>query len=543
MALEKSKLLFDFGAVLFLSLLFGYIFEFVGLPPVVGYLLSGLVLGPQGLNIVTDSEVITLMSSLGIILLLFFTGLKMNPKKFGEAGMYAILLSPIKSGAVFITGYYIAKLLGFTQLEAFIVGAALAGSSTAIISHAILAHGWNNRKEARIAMSMLILEDLLSVFFIAYLLGMVNVEVPVVKVFIHTFALAFLLFVITALISRKLSTLLKEVKQEDIPLYVLGIITLFSYGVSVLGISPVLGAFFAGLALSSTRFAENLYNKMASYRNFFVLFFFTSLGLKYVFSFSETAILLALLSSIAVWVQVFVVLLVGPMVGLSPDRAARLGILMLPLGEFSLFFSAVAQELGLPHAADMMGGMFLAIIITTLVGGIMIKYEKEYSEIAKRFVPPFLRDVLSPYREAAMKFFLSASKIPSFERNLLIFFISSYILFYFTGYLLTEADIGIVPFVALYTAASLLYGRFLVELLRAVDYINRGIEEKGGPEINRHYTRIVVGMLSILLGAVMLVAGVSLGVLSLVLMSYAAAIFGFVIILANLFLFVVKREA
>ncbi|NPA86741.1 MAG: cation:proton antiporter [Candidatus Diapherotrites archaeon] len=533
MALGKNRLLFDFGAVLFFSLLLGTLVEKIGLPAIVGYLISGLILGPQGLGIVHDSELISLMADLGIILLLFFTGLKMNPKKFSEAGVYALFLSPIKSGAVFLVGYFIALALGFTQLEAFVVGAALAGSSTAIISHAILEHGWSNRKEARIAMSMLILEDILSIFFIAYLLGYINVDVPVLKVFLHTFALAFILFSVgTYAIARLFRLLGHLIKEEHTPLYVLGLITLFAYGVSMLGISPVLGAFFAGLAIANTHLAPHLYEKMLGYKHFFVLFFFTALGLKYAISFSPTALALAILASLAVWVQVFVVLFVGPFYGLEPERAFRLGILMLPLGEFSLFFSAVAQEIGLPHAADMMGGMFLAIIITTAVAGFMIRNEERLEKIAVKLVPDWLKNRFDPYRIASSKLFTATSgNIPSNFRRFFVLFLVSYLFYYFTGYLFTSGIIGFNGYLLLYTVSSLVLAFSLVEVKRYVDdFLEQffGFAKKRRPV---GLSSALVGVFSLFLGLFFLAAGLSLKVVSLTLMSGALIGYGLLLII------------
>ncbi len=536
MALGEYDLLFQFGAIVFLSLLLGTLVEFVGIPSIVGYLISGLLLGPQGLDLIKSSEIVDLFASLGIILLLFFTGLKMDPRKFGEAGTYAIFLSPIKSGAVFLLGFIIAKGLGFNMLEAFVVGAALAGSSTAIISHAILEKGWSNRKEARVAMSMLVLEDILSIFFIAYLLSMINVEIPVIKVFFHTFALAFMVFVLgTLLVWRLFSKLGKYVKEEYIPLYALGLITLFSYGVSLLGISPVLGAFFAGLALANTNLSSYLYERMTQYRHFFVMFFFTSLGLKYLISFSPLAIALGILASIAVWVQVFVVLFMGPLLGIEPQRALRLGILMLPLGEFSLFFSAVAQELSLPHAADMMGGMFLAIIITTLIAGVLIRREKEIEHIFERLFPALMKERSAFIRPAATSTFISFyGSIPPHMRRFLSYFLAAYLMFYFTGYLLTEVGVGLITFIVMFTASALVLAFSYVELKKGLDSLLFHLHGKlyGGKVkgISSGY----IGSLLLIFGGFMLLTAISLKILSLLFLSATTMGYGILLLLYSI---------
>jgi len=494
---EANSLLFHFGATLFFSLLLGSAAQRLGLPDIVGYLVAGALMG------LGPNEVTELMSSLGIILLLFFSGLKMNPRKFGEAGVYALFLSPVKSGIIFVAGYLLGQFLGFEPLESFILGASLACSSTAIISQAILERGWSGRKEARIAISMLILEDVLSVLFIAYLLGMIRVSVPLSKIFIHTFALAFLVLTVGSTAVIKIFKQIRFIaKEEQLPLFALGLITLFSYGVSIFGISPVLGAFFAGLAVASTPIADKIYHKLLHYKKFFTLFFFTSLGMKYTMVFSPKALLLSLLASILVWIQLFIIYVAGPAIGLEVRRSVKLGILMLPLGEFSLFFSAIAQEIGLPHASEMMGGLFLAIIITTTLGSLLLRANDRVADIGERYAPPWLTTIFDP-SGIKLDEGMGLGRLP-------LYILSSFILFYLTGYTATELSLGILPFVLLFLLSSSLYLKALVE-------IRKIFGERGG---------IMTGLVSLFGGVLALLTGIIFGVVTLTLMGGAALSFG-----------------
>lgn len=503
--MEANGLLFHFGVILFFSLLFGSIAQKLGLPDIVGYLMAGALMG------LNPNEVTELMSSLGIILLLFFSGLKMNPRRFSEAGVYALFLSPVKSGIIFILGYLLGNFLGFQPLESFILGASLACSSTAIISQAILEKGWSGRKEARIAISMLILEDVLSVLFIAYLLGMIEVDVPISKVFLHTFALAFLVFTVGSAAVVKIFEHIRFIaKEEQLPLFALGLVTLFSYAVSVLGISPVLGAFFAGLAVASTPFADKIYHKLLHYKKFFTLFFFTSLGMKYTMVFSPKALLLSLLASILVWIQLIIIYFVGPAIGLEVRRSVKLGILMLPLGEFSLFFSAVAQEIGLPHASEIMGGLFLAIIITTAVGSLLLRIDERVADIGERHAPPWLTTIFDP----------SGIKLSEGVRmgRFPLYLLSSFIIFYLAGYSATELSLGIVPFTVLFLLASFMLLKVLVELRKLFG-------ERGG---------LMTGLVSLFGGMLSLLTGVTFRVVTLTLMGGSAVAFGFLLFIYHL---------
>ncbi len=510
-----------------MALLFGAVFEHVGLPAVLGYMAAGMVLGPQGLNLVPDSEIIQLMAELGIILLLFYTGLEISAKRFREAGFYALFLSPAKSGVGFVLGYLGALLLGLDRTGAFIVGASLAVSSTAIISQIIAERHWERMLEAQIALAMLILEDIFSVFFIAYLLG-AAADISVGKMLFHTFLIVFLLFSVGAYVFTRIFALLgKFERRERFSIYALGLLALFSFGVSVFGMSPILGAFFAGLALADTLYAERLGRELSTFRNIFVLVFFTALGLRYRVAFTPLALLVTLLALLVVFVQRIVILFVGPSVGLKPERAARLGILMLPLGEFALFFSAVGQEIGVPHAADIMGGMFMAIVVTTALFALLMRKEERLEALAARIVPSVLSHRFAPYAgasERAGRYVGSdvfGQLLDRKLRRMLISLVTTLFIFYFVGYSATNiVSPSPLLFLIGYLVAAPVAAYFLVSVKAVLDEYLRAFFRFAGRARPVGLSSLVVGVFSLALGALMFFAGSALGVLTLSLASF-----------------------
>ena len=516
-----------------MALLFGAVFEHVGLPAVLGYMAAGIVLGPQGLNLVPDSEIIQLMAELGIILLLFYTGLEISAKRFREAGFYALFLSPAKSGVGFALGYLGALLLGLDKTGAFIVGASLAVSSTAIISQIIAERHWERMLEAQISLAMLILEDIFSVFFIAYLLGAAS-GMPVGKMLFHTLLIVFLIFSVGAYVFTRIFSLLGRFeKRERFSIYALGLLALFSFGVSVFGMSPILGAFFAGLALADTLYAERLSRELSTFRNIFVLVFFTALGLRYRVAFSPLALLVTLLALFVVFVQRIVILLVGPAVGLKPERAVRLGILMLPLGEFALFFSAVGQEIGVPHAADIMGGMFSAIVVTTALFALLMRREERLEALAARIVPAFISRRFAPYAGASERAgkYVGSDVFAQFMgrklRRMLVSLITTLFIFYFIGYSATNiVSPSLLLFVVGYLAAAPIAAYFLVSVKGILDEYLRTFFRFAGRGRPVGLSSLLVGTLSLALGALMYFAGSGLGVLTLLLASFLFLSYG-----------------
>ena len=530
----SAKLLLEFGTVLFVSLLLGAVFEHLGLPSVVGYLVAGIALGPQGLNLVSDSDVITLMSELGIILLLFYTGLEISFKRFKEAGFYALFLSPVKSGIGFALGYLGALLLGLDRTGAFIVGASLAVSSTAIISQIIAERHWERMLEAQISLAMLILEDIFSVFFIAYLLGAAGSGISVGKMLFHTFLIVFLLFSVGAYVFTKIFTFLGRFeKRERFSIYALGLLALFSFGVSLFGMSPILGAFFAGLALAESVYARRLSQELSTFRNIFVLVFFTALGLKYRIAFSWMAMWICLLALFVVLVQRLVLLFFSPLLGIEPRRAARLAILMLPLGEFALFFSAVGQDIGVPHSPDIMGGMFVAILFTTALAGWLLRDEERVEAVIAKIVPSWLSRRFTPFgaaSEKAMRYVggdVFGQFMDARMRRLVVSLITAIFLFYFVGYYVTEVGkASLLAFLVGYGVAAPVVAYFLVEAKRIVDEFLTTFYKFAKRRRPVGHSSLLTGFFALGLGILLYFIGNALSVLTFLLMSFLLLSYG-----------------
>jgi CPA2 family monovalent cation:H+ antiporter-2 len=455
---------FQLGILLFVSLLFGSIVAYFGLPSVIGYLLAGLGLGPQGLGIVTDRTLIDYISELGVLLLLFYMGLEISLKKFSKAGAYALFLAPIKIGVGFALGFLIMKAFGYPSVLGIAFGSAVAVSSTAIISQIILDKHWQDSLEAGVALAMLILEDIFSVFVIGYLLGAEG-SVSVGKILLNSAVILFILFAIGNRLSKRLLAIIMGFgKPEHFSLYAFSLLLVFSYGVSYLGMSPLLGAFFAGMLLSETAHAKRIEEELAGFRKLFVVIFFTALGLKYQISFGLNAWILAGLGLLIFFVQRIILLGVGPFFGLEPKRSAKLSVLLLPAGEFALFIAASIQGIHFADPAvleyfhlttaqakivetvapDIMGATFILILITTILAGILLRDDEKTVNAMARWVPKSLvsfAEQLRPYLTAMSNAQRGTALSAAIERKterIVEMFLVLIALSYITGYAMTQ---------------------------------------------------------------------------------------------------------
>lgn len=408
-----TSMFLQLGILLFSAVILGKITKKLGLSSVFGYLLAGLLLGPNMFGIVSSSEIQKYLSELGMVLLLFYMGLEVSIKKFSKSGIYSLMISPVKSSIGFLLGFTLGKILGFPFAVNFALGAAFAVSSTAITAQLIIEKGWERDKEAHIALGMQILEDIYSVFIIAYLLG-ATTGVPVGKLVLNSITFAFILLAIGPRLSKRVLRFFdKFVSKENFAVLATSLILIVAYSASYIGMSPLIAAFFLGMILSETVHAKRLEQELASLRNMFVLIFFTSLGVAYHVTFSTTSLLVAAIGLFLLVVPVYSVNIVGTLGGLKPKSIAKIQVLMTPLGEFSLFFLSMLQMLDFTNpnvlkyfgmtaeqagivpvlSSELLGAFYIIIFVTTLIAAYFSNRLETLEKVVEKSTPKIIKRV------------------------------------------------------------------------------------------------------------------------------------------------------
>ncbi|MFA6048592.1 MAG: cation:proton antiporter [Candidatus Micrarchaeia archaeon] len=365
------------GIVVLAALLLGALATRLGLSSSVGYIIAGVFLGPLGAGFFdTHSIVAALFSELGITLLLFYLGLEMSLSKFRETGAVATLLAFVQMLFAFVAGFFVAKMFGFPDLEAVVIASLLPMASTVMAVKFMIDRGIIHTLESRIAVSVLIVEDFAGILVLVFLNSLSSQQSVNIAV------LNGILFVIAAYyvvenLSKHVLNILSSVGHEDkMALYAIGIGVMVSFVGDRLGLSTVLGAYFAGFALSESQFGERIKKEVGFFREFFILFFFVSFGAAATMP-SSSAIFLLLLALVAAYIIVMTVSfgVMGTALGFSPASAVTMGLTLAAIGEFSLIIAGSAKALAdsgtlaaqLPHAGDILSLAFLLTLSTSLV--------------------------------------------------------------------------------------------------------------------------------------------------------------------------------
>ena len=371
----------EIAAVLAIAAGIGAIAFWLRQPLIIAFIFAGILLGPTGLNWVHALDQVDLFAKLGIGLLLFVVGLKLDLHLIRSVGPVAMVagLGQMTMTAGF--GYVIALALGMSAMTAFYVAAALTFSSTVIIVKLLSDNRQIDELHGRIALGILIMQDIV---VIALMIGLTAYGSATQEAHFGNQALAVVgkgvgFLALTAVATRYLlPSLLRALAHwpELLTLFAIAwAIGLASLGTG-LGLSKEVGAFVAGVALAATPYKAILAARLVSLRDFLLLFFFIDLGVQIDTGHLGAALGPAILLSVIVLAgkPIIVMVLVGFM-RYAKRTAVTTGLAMGQISEFSLILAALGLSLGHIDKATM-GLITLVGLITIGLSTYMILYSE-----------------------------------------------------------------------------------------------------------------------------------------------------------------------
>ena len=146
----------------------------IKMPPVLGYLGAGVLIGPSVLRAVENAETIRLMADLGIVLLLFGIGLECGWRRIREVGARVVFIASLEMAIMFALGFQIGHLLGWSDVDAVFLGAAMSISSSAILVTMLRDSGQLLERRGRLIIGILVVEDFAAVILLTVLAGVAS---------------------------------------------------------------------------------------------------------------------------------------------------------------------------------------------------------------------------------------------------------------------------------------------------------------------------------------------------------------------------------
>ena len=360
-------------AVFVIAVLVGIVFRYLGLPSIIGHVLSGFVIGLSGLISSPSVEVLELLGTLGVTLLLFLVGLEMNWTEIRKVGKEAVFI--FVGQTLLLTAVYVVFGLfavGFSPLAAVFFAIAMTFSSTIVAVKVLSEKRELESYSGRLTLGILLLQDILAIGILVFL--------PSAGGGADAFGLGTLLAKLLSLVLAVnvvghflISQLMRYVIKtaEDLVLFSLSWFALVIFGsVKLLGLSPEIGGLLAGLSLSTSWGHFQIISKIRVLRDVFLTMFFVLLGFQVGLGGVDWKLLLVLVPMI-ILVKFLVTHMVSRLVGLSGRNALMLGINMTQVSEFSLVIMSAGLATGLWNEplvrAVTLAGLFSMALSTILI--------------------------------------------------------------------------------------------------------------------------------------------------------------------------------
>jgi Kef-type K+ transport system membrane component KefB len=339
------------AAILAVAALAGLLANRLRQPLIVAFIGVGILVGPVGTGWVTDVDQIELLADLGIAVLLFLVGLRLDLHLIRTTGPVALATG---LGQVVFTsaiGYGIAIALGMSPVTALYVAVALTFSSTIIIVKLLSDKREIDHLHGRIAVGFLIVQDLVVVLVMIVLVAFGqgtdnNVAVDIGLVFVKGLGLLAGIAVLMRWVLPRVLHLAAR-SQELLVLFAVAWAVSVASVSAWLGFSTEVGAFLAGVALASTPYREAVGARLVSLRDFLLLFFFLSLGAQLEFVDAGTQLFQATVLSLFVLIgNPLIVLVIMGVMGYPVRVSFLAGLTVAQISEFSLILAALGVALG-----------------------------------------------------------------------------------------------------------------------------------------------------------------------------------------------------
>ena len=318
-------------------------------PLLVAYIVLGALLGPYGLELVSDTNLLSDIAHIGIIFLLFLLGLDMQPAHLIHMLKKATLVA-IASSALFLgLGFTVGSLFGFSQAESVIIGAAVMFSSTIIGIKLLPTTVLHHKHTGELVVGLLLLQDVIAIIVLLILNSGGDsdpmssfVKSAIALPALGIFAWAGVRYVILPLLMKF------DRFHEYIFLVAIGWCLGMAEAAKLGGLSAEMGAFIAGIALATSPISQYIATNLKPLRDFFLILFFFSVGASFNLNLIGLIIVPALILTIAVLLLKPVIfrLLLGR-ISESPSTGWEIGFRLGQISEFSLLIAYLAFAGGL----------------------------------------------------------------------------------------------------------------------------------------------------------------------------------------------------
>lgn len=368
---DISHSLFNLFIVFVAAKVGGELFERLRQPAVIGELLAGIVLGPYALGFIREDLALEVVSTLGVVVLMFFVGLETRRGEILRVGRSGLLVGALGIVLPMVSGYAFGSALHLGWAESLFIGTALVATSVGITARVLSDRGLISTRLARIIITAAVVDDVLGLLVLSVASGVVKGSLDIGRIsLVGLEALVFIAGIVIVLpwLVVKSEALLDRMHIAHAPFIVaVASMLLFASIAESIGLAAIVGAFFAGMGFAEGPDHWELRTKTEPLYEWLVPFFFVLMGARVnVPLFLDPAVLLPGIALIGIAVMTKVVGCGLAVIGEGPRSALAVGVGMVPRGEVGLIVAAMGRSLDVISPA-VFAMIVLVVCVSTLV--------------------------------------------------------------------------------------------------------------------------------------------------------------------------------
>ncbi|MHB9109510.1 MAG: cation:proton antiporter domain-containing protein [Armatimonadota bacterium] len=382
-------------ALLFIAMLAGIIAIRLRQPLIIAFIVVGILVGPAGFNVIKSVDQIHALAEMGLALLLFVVGLKLDPQLIRKMGMVSLATALGQMAFTALVGFILTRALGLSPMMALYLAIAIVFSSTILIVKLLSDKRESDSLYGRIALGFLIVEDIVVVLALIGLAVFTTgaVASPVLQILliiVKGLGLFAGIWVVNSFVFPRILPMIAR-STELLVLFGLTWALLLAGVGDALGFSKEVGAFVAGVSLASTTYRDLLGAKLVSLRDFLLLFFFIELGSHLNIGTLGPQLLVAIPLAILVLIgKPFIIMVIMGVMGYRKRTSFMAGLTVAQISEFSLIL--VAAGLAAGHVnKDAIGIVTWVLLITMGISTHLIMNAQWLYERCARFLHVFER--------------------------------------------------------------------------------------------------------------------------------------------------------
>ena len=378
--MEELEFLVNMTYLVLLAGLCSVVFNKLKLPPIIGYLLAGILLCNVFEIPESSEQIIDILSDIGLVMLMFCIGMELNLNKLKKDGRFAIIVAMVQLPIMMMVGYSVGTLMGYSTAASIALGAIIAGSSTAVLLAVLSMQERIDKGMIETIVLVTVIEDIGQVIIMSMItpifagstMDMTEMAILIVEI------IAFMLVSIVVgvkVVPYVLDWVGENTSAEVLLVLSVGLCFLMAYLAVLIGMSMAIGAFLMGVILSQSKFHKEVGEKVEPMKELFMAIFFIAIGMKVtVEGFIDNLGLALIIFGVFFISKTFSVFL-GYFIGNRPYwECFACALSMTAMGEFAFIISEEALRYGV-----VTNGFYTAVIGAALISMVVVPITSRFT--------------------------------------------------------------------------------------------------------------------------------------------------------------------